>query len=118
MNEIAITITTLSSVISYFYPSEIIVKYAGHGSKARTLSGKPLEIVRGKRLDSITIKFENAELDDFEYFKLIWDGGHSCTITSYMPQISATACFIELDGFGLSLSKLDKYSGEITFLVS
>ncbi len=118
MNEIAIKIVDLTSPTSFFHPSSIDAKYAGFGSKARTLSGKPLEIVRGKRLDSIVLKFENVDLGDFEYFKMIWENGYLCDIECYMPKISAINCFIEYDGFGLSISGPDKYSGDVVFLVS
>lgn len=118
MNEIAVTVTGISSSsVSYFYPSEIIQKYSGFGSKARTLSGKPLEIVRAKRLDSITLKFQDLDISEYEYFRTIWTSGYACTLSSYMPSVYATGCFIELDGFNLVTSRNEKYSGEIVFLV-
>lgn len=118
MNEIAIIITSLGATdVSYFYPSEIISKYSGFGSKARTLSGKPLEIVRGKRLDSVTLKFTDMDFSDYEYFRTIWQNSYYVTLASKMPSVSATSCFIEFDGFNLTTSVNNKYAGEITFLV-
>lgn len=94
----------------------IIVNYVGYGSKLKTLSGKPKELIRGKRLDGITLKFDNMSIGDYEFWYYLWYNSKQFNFYCMLPYVSlatSTPCFIELDGFGVEHAGGDTYAGTI-----
>lgn len=109
---------------SYIYPETIGLEYTGYGTKIRTLSGIPKEIIRGKRLDKIILSFDSIPRSDYEYFLYMWQNSEQfymyCAFpdfTSILNNPSDKLCSIELDGFQLEHTGDDMFSGKIVILV-
>lgn len=102
---------------SFMYPDIVEPNYVGFGSSSRSLSGKPFEIVRGKRLDSVSISFNSLSNESYEFLLYLWQYNISFQLISAIPQISETNCFISLNGFNLKKSLLDSYSGSIEIMI-
>lgn len=118
MSEIAIVIPSIStSTPSYFYPDSVAVKKTGYGSSARPLSGVPLEIVRGKRTESITLTFSALNLAEYEFFLYVWENNLLIDLHSRLPSIDHEDCFVPIDGFGLAPKAMDVFEGTVTILV-
>ena len=117
--ELAITILSLgASYISFIYPDSAKEKRTGYGSSSRSLSGKPFEVVRGKRVESITLSYSKMTIDEYDMLKYLWDNGLFFDVTSYVPKYSLSTCFIPIDGFGLTPGQADTYEGTVTVVVS
>jgi hypothetical protein len=117
--ELAISILSLgTSYISFIRPDDAKEKVMGYGSFSRSLSGKPFEIVRGKRTESITLSYSKMTLDEYDMLRYIWDNGLYFNLESYVPRYSHVSCFIPIDGFGITPGQADTYQGTITIVVS
>lgn len=111
-----ITIWIDATYKNAIFADSVVPNYVGYGSKLKTLSGKPKELIRGKRLDGITLKFDNASVGDYEFLRYLWENSKQFNLYCMIPYISlttSTPCFIELDGFGLEHSGGDTYAGTI-----
>ena len=113
-NEIVIIV---SGVPTYLYPSNVKPNHAGFGTKSRSLSGKPFLVVRGKRLDSVSISFDSVKTDTYEYLRYLWENDIVFELRSAIPSISESNCTIDLDGFNMEASIMDSYSGTIEVTV-
>lgn len=109
------------SYYNYVYPSDVSVEYAGHGSKQTTLSGLPKEIVRAKRLQSITLKFDKVSRSEYEYVLDLWQNSYQLLLYCEMPELTSLLngkyVTIPLDGMKLEHIGGDEFGGSVVFSV-
>jgi len=117
--EIVITLTSIgATATSVLDPDTYKEKMTGYGASARSMSGKPMEIVRGKRVESATLSYSSMKAEEYEMLKYVWENGLPFDLDCYVPKINLDSCFIPIDGFGLSSSVADTYEGSLTVVVS
>jgi hypothetical protein len=117
--EMVITITSISSTAtSVVNPDTYKESRKGYGTFTRSMSGKPMEIVRGKRVESITLSYSAMSMEEYEMLKYVWDNSLYFKLQSYVPKVDFNACFIPIDGFNLSPGIADKYEGSVNIVVS